>query len=165
MGTSFSTPGNPASPPAPGWDIACTRIANAALPHIDACLCALARQFGALGLRCHSEVRHTPRGLSSFLAVIGQRGLLFIVDITLVDGMAIGRSADASIDVRLLDACGDPVERLHRSDPPGATHGALSPGAVLAAAALAQAATAVYVTALSHFDLAQRRAAGPGALA
>ena len=98
----------------------------------------------------------TPRGLSTFLALIGQRGLVCIVDLTLVDGMAIGLGPRASLDIRLLDACGDVVAGGLASGVSGLASGETcetSAAATLSAESLDRAATAVYVAALAQFDL------------
>ena len=145
----------PAPPGEPAWDIAFTRLTRALRPQLDACVLELTRQFQAIGLGCDSQVRQTPRGLSTFLPVVGQRGLLCIVDITLIDGMAVDQGPRAELDIRLLDACGDVVAE-------GLAHGLQgcasleSPTPRLAGPEdLARAATAVYVSALGHFDLMQ----------
>jgi len=136
-----------ARPPESGWDIAFTRMSQEVTPHIGAWVGELTLRFKALGLTTETQVRQTPRGLSTFLAVVGRQGLLLIVDITLIDGIAVGRQPGASLDVRLLDACGDIVAL--RAAPPFQT----SSEHVIAAAGLEQSATTVYVMAMGHFDL------------
>jgi hypothetical protein len=143
----------PAPPGEPAWDITFTRLTQAARPHIEACVLDQARRFRALGLGSDTQVRPTPRGLSTFLALVGQRGLICIVDMTLVDGMAVGQGPCAALDIRLLDACGDVVvDGLARGVFGRVAHDdrvslALSPES------LACAATAVYVATLAQFDL------------
>jgi hypothetical protein len=136
-----------------GWDIAFTRISRHALPHVNGCLQGLALRFEAIGLRCEMQLRHTPRGLSRFLAVTGQRGLLFIVDITLIDGIAVAGIRGAALDVRLLDACGDTV--AHCAEKPASAAPSYQPHAdeILAAAGLDRSAVSVFVMAMAHFDL------------
>ena len=119
----------PAPPGEPAWDIAFTRLTLAVRPQVDACVLELTRRFQAIGLGCDAQSRQTPRGLATFLAVVGQRGLLFIVDITLIDGMAVDRGPCAALDIRLLDACGDVTGRAGRVL---ALTGALVAGVVLA---------------------------------
>lgn len=148
-----------AIPPPPGdpaWDIAFTRLAQRARPQLDACVGELARRFQAIGVGSDTQVRSTPRGLSTFLSLVGQRGLIGIVDLTLVDGMAVGQGPCATLDIRLLDACGDVV-----TDGLGGGLGDGLPGTFCSHSAaqgltserLDLAATAVYVAALAHFDL------------
>jgi hypothetical protein len=122
-------------------------------PQIARCALRLARQFQTIGLVSDTQVRHTPRGLSTLMAIVSPRGLSCIIDITLVDGMAVGKGPRAMLDIRLLDACGDVVAD-------GLLHGfqALGLDNILAPQTpvcgdLDQAATAVYVMALAHFDL------------
>ena len=134
----------PAPPSQPAWDITVTRLTRAVRPQVEACAQGLARRFQAIGLGSDTQVRQTPRGLSTFLALVGQRGLICIVDMTLVDGMAVGQGPCAALDIRLLDACGDVLGR-----PYGETLAvdALSPEN------LDRAAMAVYVATLAQFDL------------
>ncbi|MEO8299935.1 MAG: hypothetical protein ABI574_19255 [Burkholderiales bacterium] len=143
----------PALPRATAWDITFTRLAQAMLPQVEAFALDLARRFQALGLGVEREGRQTPRGLSTFLAIVGERGLICIVDLTLVDGMATCQGPCAALDIRLLDACGDVVAE-------GLAHGmpVRNAGENLAAQALmsdklGRAATAIYVATLGHFEL------------
>lgn len=138
---------DPAAPANHGWDIAFTRFSRAVQPGIDACMQALTRQFEVTGLHCQSQVSQTPRGLSTFLSVVGRRGLLFIVDITVIDGMALAQVPAVALDIRLLDGCGDAVTQAVAP-----TFHAIGP-ALMAAADLARATTSVYLEALAHFDL------------
>jgi hypothetical protein len=147
---------NPAGPAEPGWDIAFTRMSREVTRHVDAWVRELALRFKNIGLAAETQVRQTPRGLSTFLAVVGRRGLLLIVDITLIDGVAVGRHPGASLDVRLLDACGDIVARC--ATPLFQT----SSEQVIAAAGLARSATSVYVMAMGHFDLSSASARDSG---
>jgi hypothetical protein len=144
-------------PGEPTWDIQMTRLTRALGPHIEAFAAVLARRFQAIGIESRTQVRPTPRGLSTFLALVGQRGLICIVDITLVDGSAVGLGPCAVLNIRLLDACGDVVEASlaagvescrfdGRSDPAAAAE-------TLLPESLDRAATAVYVATLGHFDL------------
>ncbi|MBT9493168.1 MAG: hypothetical protein IV107_12685 [Paucibacter sp.] len=179
----FSTaPNKPNTPNTPTWDISFTRLANAVRPQLDACGLELARRFKTIGWACDTSVRQTPRGVSTLLALVGQRGLICIVDMTLIDGMAVGQGPCAALDMRLLDASGDVVaEGLASGELSHAFHPHLSaprpvasrqaprggaettwerPGVLFLesaqafnAAHLARALTAVYVTSLAHFDL------------
>ena len=135
------------------WDIAFTRISRQVTPEVDACLRELAPQFQAIGLHCDLQSRQTPRGQSSLLAAVGQRGLLFIVDITLIDGMVVAGLRGATLDVRLLDACGDTVAHCSAAAAYGAPVYRTSADEVIAAAELARSATSVFVMAMGHFDL------------
>jgi len=145
-----------ARPPESGWDIAFTRMSQELAPHIGAWVSELTLRFKAFGLTTETQVRQTPRGLSTFLAVVGRQGLLLIVDITLIDGMTVGRQPGASLDVRLLDACGDIVAL--RAAPPFQT----ASEQVIAATGLEQSLTAVYVMAMGHFDLTLASASDSG---
>ncbi|PTT92509.1 hypothetical protein DBR42_01845 [Pelomonas sp. HMWF004] len=115
---------------------------------MEACVRQLAGQFRAMGLGLDQQLRQTPRGSSVFLSVFGRRGLLCIVDITVIDGMAVGQGRRAGLDIRLLDACGDVVaaDLTH-----GLTFSAEAPPVSMQA--LLQAATLAFVLALGHFDL------------
>ncbi|MEO6280299.1 hypothetical protein [Roseateles sp.] len=137
-------------PASPAWDIRFTRLAQTLQPRVQACALGLAQRWRALGLGSDMEVRQTPRGLSSFLSVVGERGLICIVDLTLIDGMAVEAGPYAALDVRLLDGCGDVVA-------PGLADSSIRLDTTAAQALLPdqldRAATAVYVAALGHFDL------------
>ena len=136
----------PAPPSEPAWDVTVTRLTRTIGPRVEACAQGLARRFQAIALGSDTQVRQTPRGLSIFLALVGQRGLIGIVDMTLVDGMAVGRGPCAALDIRLLDACGDVLDRACSET---LAVDALSPEN------LDRAATAVYVATLAQFDLLQ----------
>jgi len=143
----------PAMPTEPAWDIAFTRLAQTVQPRVEACALDLARRFQTMGLASDIRTTQTPRGLSTFVALVGQRGLLCIVDMTLVDGMAVGLGPCATLDMRLLDACGDVVaDGLASSVLGGSLHEA-SAAMAQVPENLARAATAAYVAALGHFDL------------
>jgi hypothetical protein len=143
----------PTPPGVPAWDIRFTRLTRTVQPRIAAFALDLAHRFQAIGLGSDTQVRPTPRGLSTFLALVGQRGLICIVDATLVDGMAVGHGPCAALDIRLLDACGDVVaDALARGVQAPSLHG--NPAAeTFHADDLDRAATAVYVAALGHFDV------------
>ncbi len=144
---AFAPPGEPA------WDITFTRLANAVRPGVEACVQALARQLHVMGVGSDQQVRQTPRGASVFLSVVGRRGLLCIVDFTLIDGMAVGQGHRAMLDIRLLDACGDVIaeDLAHGLTCRAEPGGAIAPP--IPAWALSQAATTVFVSVLGHFDL------------
>ena len=150
--------GNPAPPTSVpgdrGWDIAFTRLSREVLPQVEAGVQRLTHRFQARGLLCDVQMRHTPRGLSTFLAVVGQRGLLFIVDITLIDGMAVAGCPGAVLDVRMLDARGETVAQCGATRLPGAPVYSACSAEILAAADLARCATTMFVMAVGHFDLA-----------
>jgi len=134
---------NPAPPREPAWDIIVTRLICTTRPLVEACALDLATRFQSIGLGSDTSVRLTPRGLSTFLAVVGQRGLICIVDMTLVDGMVVGQGPWVALDIRLLDACGEVVEDgMSSSELDALSSGGLDP-----------VVTAVYVAALAHFDL------------
>jgi len=135
------------------WDIAFTRISRQVGPEVDACLRELAHRLQAIGLHCDLLSRQTPRGESSLLATVGRRGLLFIVDITLIDGMAVAGLRGATLDVRLLDACGDTVAHCSAAAGSGAPVYRTSADEIVAAVDLARSATSVFVMAMGHFDL------------
>lgn len=58
----------PAPPSEPAWDVSVTRLLRAVRPQVEACAQGLARRFHAIGLGSDTQVRQTPRGLSTFLA-------------------------------------------------------------------------------------------------
>jgi len=145
----------PEPPGEPAWDITFTRMAHAVLPKIEACAVELARRFTAMGLSCDTEVRPMPRGLSTLLTLVGKRGLICIVDMTLVDGMAVGQGSCAGLEIRLLDACGDVVDDGLISDAAGRTFLDAAAAAALIAQSLDRTATGIYVATLAHFDLLQ----------
>ena len=145
----------PAPPHNPAWDIAFTRLAQVVRPQVDTFVRDLARRFEAIGLGCDTRVRQTPRGLSTFLAVIGRRGLLCIVDITLVDDMAVARRPRAELDVRLLDACGAIVAAGLAEGLQDWVSQASVPAGRVMTDGMARVVTAVYVSSLAHFDLLQ----------
>jgi len=148
----------PAPPGLPAWDISYTRMARAVIPLAEACTHHLARRFHALGLTSSIQLRPMPRGLSTFLALVGQRGLVCFVDITLVDGMAVGHGPCAWLEMQLLDACGDVVSTHLSSDTAGHRFDPASMAQAHIADSLDRAATGVYVATLAHFDLLQPQA-------
>lgn len=118
----------------------------------------LAGRFQAMGLTCETRVAQTPRGLSVFLALLGPRGLVGIVDLTVIDGQAVGQAQakvpSAALDMRLLDACGDVVAAdLARHGPDRAFHDAQGAARAIAPGQLDPMLTTVYLTALALFDL------------
>ena len=143
----------PAPPSQPAWEITVTRLTRAVRPQVEACAQGLARRFQAIGLGSDTQVRQTPRGLSTFLALVGQRGLICIIDMTVVDGMAVGQGPCAALDIRLLDACGDVAAEGLASGVLGRGCDETSSAEVLRPENLDRAATAVYVTTLAQFDL------------
>jgi hypothetical protein len=145
----------PAPPSEPAWDITFTRMAHTVLPKIEACAIDLARRFKAMGLSCDTHVRPMPRGLSTFLTLVGQRGLICIVEMTLVDGMVDGNGPCTGLEISLLDACGDVVDDGLISDVAGRTFLDASAAETLIAQNLDRAATGIYVATLGHFELLQ----------
>ena len=143
----------PAEPSEPAWDLNFTRLTQALGPQIEACVISLTRRFRAIGLSCDAQVRHTPRGLSTFVALVGQRGLICIVDMTLIDCITIGKGQRVALDIRLLDARGDVAAEGIGKGLQGHTFQDIAAAQALLTETLDQAATAVYVTALGHFDL------------
>ena len=143
----------PVPPGEPAWDILFTRMAHAVIPKVEACAHDLARRFNAIGLNSSIQVRPMPRGLSTFLALVGQRGLICFVDLTLVDGMAAGHGPCAWLEVRLLDACGDVVAGGLGRDIACQIIQVDSASEAVFSESLDRAATGIYVAALAHFDL------------
>jgi hypothetical protein len=143
----------PRPPIEPAWDTTFTRLTRALSPRIGECASKLDRRFKTIGLKSDIQVRQTPRGLSTFLSVVGGRGLIFIVDMTLIDGMAVGQGPWATLNIRLLDACGDIVAGGLGAGLKGHSFHDISAAQALASESLEQAVTAVYVTALGLFDL------------
>jgi hypothetical protein len=150
MGNPVPLPGAPA---AIGWDMAFTRLSNAVQERVKALLQDLTSRLHAAGLGCDVQVRQTPRGVSTLLAVVGQRGLIFIVDITLVDGMSVGRQPGARLDLRLLDACGDVAATCSACSCDDASALQTSPDRILAWTQVGLCSTAIYVLAMGHFGL------------
>ena len=148
----------PTPPSQPAWDITVTLLTRALRPQVESCAFYLARRFQAIGLGSDVQVQQTPRGLSTFLALVGQRGLICIVDMTLVDGMAVGQGPCASLDIRLLDACGDVAAEGLASGVLGHGCHETSVAEVLSPENLDHAATAVYVATLAQFDLLRQAA-------
>jgi hypothetical protein len=147
----------PTPPGEPAWDIIFTRLTQAARPRVDACARNLARRFQAIGVGSDTQTRQTPRGLSTFLALVGRHGLICLVDMTLVDGRAVGQGPSVALGIRLLDACGEVVadgltdlQAGGLRDP--ACHEDFATG-LLTPESLDRAATAVYVATLAQFDL------------
>ena len=140
-----------------GWEIAFTRLSRKLLPEVEAAARGLTLRFQARGLLCDVQMRHTPRGLSTFLSVMGQRGLLFIIDLTLIDGMTVARCPGSALDVRMLDASGETVAQCAAARVPGAPIYATRAGEILAAANLARCATTMFVIAVGKFDLASQK--------
>ena len=143
----------PAAPGEPAWDLTFTRLTQAISPQIEACVRSLERRFRAIGLSSENQVRQTPRGLSTFLALVGQRGLICIVDMTLIDGMAMGEGQWVALDIRLLDACGDVAAEGLGKGVQGRTFQDASAAQALLKETMDQTATAIYVAALGHFCL------------
>ena len=150
MGNPVPLPG---APPSIGWDMAFTRLSNALQARVKALVQDLASRWHAAGLGCDVQVRQTPRGVSTFLSVVGQRGLLFIADITLVDGMSVGRQPGARLDIRLLDACGDVAATCSASSGDGVAAFQTLADGILAWSQVGPCSTAVQVLAIGHFGL------------
>jgi len=140
-----------------GWDIEFTRMSRPVLAHVHQCARELTLRFQTLGLSCETQVRPTPRGLSTFLTVVGQGRLLFIVDFTLVDGMAVAGHAGAALDVRLLDASGDVREHCCPAPSPGGPGYHASFDRTFASAVSGLSATGLYLMAIDNFDLLSGR--------
>lgn len=150
MGNPVPLPGVPA---AIGWDITFTRLSNAVQERVMALVQDLTSRLHSAGLACDVQVRQTPRGVSTFLAVVGQRGLIFVVDMTLVDGMSVGRQPGARLDIRLLDACGDVAATCSACSSDGASAFETLPDRILAWTQVGLCSTAVHVLAMGHFGL------------
>ena len=118
-----------------------------------ALLAELTRRFRGAGLGCAIQLQQTPRGLSMFLALVGQRGLICIVDVTLVDGMQVAHQAGAALDIRLLDACGDVVARQPWHRPDGASTYQATAECILPNGQIRAGATSVYVLVMGLFGL------------
>lgn len=146
----------PAAPSQPSWEITVTRLAQALQPRLDACAQALLRRFQGIGLRGDVQTRQTPHGQSTFLALVGQRGLIGIVDISLLDGMALGQEPYVALDVRLLDACGDVVMAALAQREPLQSAAELASSDAFSPESLDRAMTTVYVASLAQFDLQLR---------
>ena len=143
----------PGIPAGSGWDVEFTRLAREVQVGIRALARELAGRFQAAGLGCDVQVRQTPRGLSTFLALVGQRGLLCMVDMTLIDGMAVAREAGAALDIRLLDACGDSAARCSPHSTGGATGWQATSEGILAMSQVGHRATAIHLLVMGVFGL------------
>jgi len=110
-------------------------------------------RFVAAGLDCDVQARQTRRGLSTFLAPVGQRGLLCMVDMTLIDGMAIARERGAALDIRLLDACGDSAARCSPHLGDGAPAYRATSDGILSIDPVAACATAIRLRVMGMFGL------------
>jgi hypothetical protein len=149
-----STPNaNRAGPEEISWDVAFTMLSREVAATVSACASALARRLEAGPLTCDIQTRQTPRGLSTFLSVIGPRGLVCIVDFTLVDGMAVSRHPGAALDVRLLDARGDVEASCSPVRASGARGFHNTGESIIAAAGLGLSVTSIHLIAMGHFDL------------
>jgi len=152
----------PGAPTASGWDMVFTRLARAVQRRVLGLVRELTGRLRAAGLDCDVQLRQTPRGVSTYLAVIGQRGLIFVVDMTLVDGMRVARQPGARLEVRLLDACGDAVATCWTSAPDGASTWHTELERILSRDQAGRCATAVHVLAMGHFGLASSTPRGDG---
>ena len=144
---------HPDSPTESGWDIEFTRLAREVQSRILVLVQDLTGRFHAAGLGCDVQMRQTPRGLTTFLALVGQRGLLCMVDLTLIDGMTAARERGAALDIRLLDACGDSAARysLHGID--GASACQATSDGILALNQVGPCATAIHLLVIGVFGL------------
>jgi uncharacterized membrane protein (UPF0127 family) len=146
---------NQARPQTPSWDVAFTKISGRVMTRVQECADELVSRLSASGLACELRRHQTPRGLSLFLTVVGQRGLLFILDVTVIDGMAVARKQGAMLDVRLLDADGD--VQVSATSPCSSGSGifySTSDQVILAAGAVLNV-TSLHLLAMGHFDLVQ----------
>jgi hypothetical protein len=143
----------PGSPAAISWDLEFTRIARDVQGRLRLLVQDLTGRFVAAGLDCEVQTRQTPRGLSTFLALVGQRGLLCMVDMTLVDGMAVAHERGAALDIRLLDACGDCAASCSPHLTDGAPAYQTTPDGILAAGQVAACATAIHLLVMGVFGL------------
>jgi hypothetical protein len=145
----------PAPPPpqGPSWDITFTRLAKAARPRIKSCAEDLAARFQGRGLSVDIRTRQTQRGLSTFLSLVGQQGLICIVDLTLVDGMAQGQGPVSALHLRLLDARGGVVDGDLGRGVEGLRIAPATATSFLSADSLAEAASATCRATLALFDL------------
>ena len=143
----------PDSAASSGWDIEFTRLAREVQGRVRALVQDLTQRFHAVGLGCDVQVRQTPRGLSTFLSLVGQRGLLCIVDLTLVDGMAVANEPGAALDIRLLDACGDLAATCSPHLQGGASICQAKSDDILATEQVGPRATGIYLLAMGHFGM------------
>jgi hypothetical protein len=157
MGHSVPPPGFPA---ATGWDVEFTRIAREVQGRVRMLVQVLTARFVAAGLDCDVQTRQTPRGLSTFLALVGQRGLLCMVDVTLIDGMAGAREPGAALDIRLLDACGDPAARCSPRLKNGASAYQATSDDIFAIVQVAEFATAIHLLVMGVFGLPSAESGG-----
>ena len=147
MNVSLATQHDPAQP---SWDVAFTRLSRQVSERLAAVTGALTHRLEAGGLTCDLQSRQTPRGLSTFLSVVGERGLLFIFDFTLIDGMAVNRHQGATLDVRLLDGCGDVETTCSPQDRPGYCH---TLDEIVQTAGVGLDPDLLHVIAIGHFNV------------
>ena len=153
-GKAMSHPAPRSAPPTGSRrDIAFTRVVQSVERQLRVRAAALARWFHALGLITDLQSRPTPRGLSTFLALAGPRGLICIIDFTLVDGMAVGLGHWAMLDIRLLDERGDVVADGLAGGLEGQCFAAWPAARALLDAHLARTTTSVFVATLGYFEL------------
>ena len=150
----------PGSPAASGWDIEFTRIAREVQGRVRMLVQDLTARFIAAGLDCDVQTRQTPRGLSTFLALVGQRGLLCMVDVTVIDGMAIARERGATLDIRLLDACGDSAATCSPHMTKGTPAYQATSDGILAIDQVAACATAIHLLVMGMFGLPTSESGG-----
>ena len=112
----------------------------------------LTRLLRTSALFCDLCQRLTPRGTSTFLSVVGQRGLISIVDFTILDGMLDSERRGVLLDVRPLDACGDVAAWC---SPQSESAYYSSANAVVEAAGGGLSATALDMLAMGHLDIVQ----------
>ena len=152
----------PVAPAGGGWDVEFTRLAREVQGGVRSLVQDLTARFQAAGLDCDVRIQQTPRGLSTFMALVGQRGLLCIVDLTVIDGMKVAQVPGAALDIRLLDACGDPVARrpIHRSE--GAPAYQATANDILAVHQVGPCASAIHLLVMGIFGLPTAMTRGSG---
>ncbi len=157
----MTTPSPHADRTAPAdWDIQFTRLSLEVFEMARYCLQDLTLLLSNLGLQSEVLTRQTPRGVSTYVSVIGQRGLLCIFDFTIIDGMRTARQAGAALEVRLLDAEGDVASEFSAA-PPGARAAFGAVAAEIVSATGAGLSPAVLLSTMTaHFCAASRRPAG-----
>jgi len=100
------------SPPLPAaatWPVVSARLMRALRPRVGRMAATLARRFTALGLVCDVRGMATSRGWATVLSLENAQGLQGLIDLTLLDGPAVGLGPCVALDIRLVDACGEVV--------------------------------------------------------
>ncbi len=90
--------------PVPGWDIEVTRMVAALVPRFSRHFDELGRLLTVTGMTLRPEYGLSLAGYEANLNLVGRHGLLCRLQLSVVDGMAIGTERGVGLDILLLDA-------------------------------------------------------------